>query len=721
MINYIINFVICSGLLLLVYRVFLGTENLYRFNRFYLLFSLVFSLVVPATTIHVPYLNTPAWDKLLTNQPARPQTAIQLMPIEAAQRQATTPVNAATNDMGDEPTAERINAAPSVNNSVQPGIVSRPQPQPARHYLPEILMALYGLITLVLLVRFVWNSYHITRIVANSTVIDYQDTKLVLVTDDVTPHSFLKYVFLNKSAYYNKTIEPEIICHEQTHVRQLHSLDVIWVELLQIVCWFNFFIPLYRKAIRLNHEFLADEAVIENYRDTPAYQHLLLAKASQSGSLYLTSQFNYVVTKKRIMMMSKNTTAAIALYKRLALLPVLAVAVFLFSQKGLAQNAPKAKPATKKQIAKKVAPQSILEEYAVILKKYGFPPDTAKLKEIYTPPYPKHKILGTPNFSKKDRARLITLFKQMSHEQQNQQWVIFLKSGPPLARVSVSERQLNNWKNPKAYGVWVDEKKINNVALNKYKATDFDQVSISKLTTAALHHTEYQYQVNLMTKAYYARYVKETKAKSTKYFAMAHIPGINKTTVVYPPQRKKLSTKNADTAIKTAHKPLIVIDGQPFNKPIPAGFDFSKADDEKYADLLSLPLTKIKSIAVIKDQSAKKLWGDQGAYGVISITTKRQSTNDDSVKHQANIVKPVNKDEQPMIVVDGKVIDKKFPSGFSTDNEAQTVNLLSVSPADIQSVKVIKDTSAIAKWGKRAANGVVIFTTKRGTEKKQQN
>ena len=53
MITYLVNFVLCSGLLLLIYRAFLGNENLYRFNRFYLLFSLVFSLAVPFITIKI--------------------------------------------------------------------------------------------------------------------------------------------------------------------------------------------------------------------------------------------------------------------------------------------------------------------------------------------------------------------------------------------------------------------------------------------------------------------------------------------------------------------------------------------------------------------------------------------------------------------------------------------------------------------------------------------
>ncbi len=305
MIHYIVNFVLCSGLLLLVYRVFLGSENLYRFNRFYLLFSLVFSLTVPLVTVHIPYPQIPGFQQ---------QVAEQLVSTRIAN---TFQVHA-------------------ISTTVSSSALQQVSQTPKHNYLPDVLLLLYGITTLVMLVRFARNSYHISRIVTRNTIINYSDTKLVLVDEDVTPHSFLKYIFINKDKYHSNSIEPEIICHEQTHVKQLHSLDIILVELLQVVCWFNPFIFLYRRAMQLNHEFLADAAVIENYRDTIGYQYLLLDKASENKSLYLTSQFNYSVTKNRLIMMSKTTSAATAWLIRLAIVPVITIAFLLFSNKTMA-------------------------------------------------------------------------------------------------------------------------------------------------------------------------------------------------------------------------------------------------------------------------------------------------------------------------------------------------------------------------------------------------
>lgn len=895
MITYIINFVICSGMLLLVYRAFLGTENLYRFNRFYLLFSLLFSLIVPATTIHVPYVSMPDWDKLIVNKPAAviadrhapEQTTTKPMPIvvdEPVQAQTAAPAFIEANGNADNYTTTP--SIPQVAISAATRNEAVPTPQSTHNYLPEILLALYSLITMVLLSRFVWNSYHISRLVASSTIIDYQDTKLVLVTDDVTPHSFLKYVFLNKAAYYNKTIEPEIICHEQTHVRQLHSLDVIWVEILQIVCWFNFFIPLYRKAIQLNHEFLADEAVIENYQDTPAYQYLLLAKASQSGSLYLTSQFNYLVTKKRIVMMTKRTTAAIAFYKRLALLPVLAVAIFLFSQKSLAQNAKKAQPEKKQAVAKKVksqtqastpgtaveaakqdAPQSVLDEYTKIVTRYGIPykkgekvdytPDFSaadkerlttlykqmshnqqqhqyiRLAHLFPPPMVWFNISDTVNwqhktiyvndkkvtiaelskFKKKlgytisiksltkqevrlctsdyykkqtealpklvfiyipksrwkynnwpiggivpvnnqiqavsvnrqdapqsvldeyakiekkyreynpnltatahlknpyiktwtitarDKARLMALYGQMSPRQQSKQDVKFYPREPFMSKISPTAEELNNWKDAKKYTVRVNYRIIKNKDLDKYQPTDFDYYTVTPYASFGLKRD--RKEVRLITRAEYANAYKKYAADTSRYdFGVQILPPV--------------------------FIPLIVVDGVPFNNPLHKelyAFDFKKTSNANYARLLGIDTLDILSISVLKGETGKTAWESRGENGVIVITTKKGtvSANDNNKQTDAEINRSIDKDRQPLVIIDGKTVDKHIPADFNyataSNNEYATV--LSIKPSDIATISILKGVANTKVWGERAANGVLLITTKNANhQNKSQN
>lgn len=494
------NFVLCSGLLLLVYRVFLQDENMYRFNRFYLLFSLLFSAAVPFITI------TTHSDAL----PVTYQHAVE-------QVFATTPPAVTTTAA-----ITKQSAPVQANADVTPAMLAI-----------GFTIALYALVALVLFIRFAVNLYRISCVVKCSEKVELDNTHLVLTNNETTPHSFLNYVFVNRNDYL-LGLEPQIICHEQAHIRQRHSLDVLLVELLQVVCWFNPFLPLYRRAVQLNHEFLADEAVIARAYDTIDYQYLLLAKASQHNSIHLASQFNYQTTKKRLTMMTKNTSAPKAIGRQLLMLPVAAAALMLFSQKTTATILPKFLPVpviSEAPVAKKDtntrgkfrfpipsgwrtkysktdAPEKVMSDYAAILKKYGIPDADVRTSAISTA----------------DRDQLHTLFIQMSKSQQDGQQFRFTKAIKPAPKNTVTAEQLAEWQqDPQKFGVWVDDKRIKNAGLANYKAEDFDHVFFSRLTSVAVKIDGFHYQVDLMTKPKYAEYYKKTMANQQDRMDYWHV------------------------------------------------------------------------------------------------------------------------------------------------------------------------------------------------------
>jgi len=544
MITYLLNFVLCSGLLLLVYRAFLGNEKLYKFNRFYLLFSLVFSLAVPLITIKVLPKQIPLFTSQIISPPVAP---VAKAPVY---QQVTAPP---ASPIVKAPVYQQTivqPVAPIVNTAVHQQILQTPAQ--SYNYLP-LLIAIYLIIAIGMLLRFTKNLYQINRSVAKNAIRAADGTKLILVDEEVTPHSFLNYVFINKKDYREGAVEPEIICHEQAHVQQLHSLDVLFVELLQVICWFNPVIPFYRRAIQLNHEFLADEAVIKSYDDTPAYQHLLLSKASQCGSLYLTSQFNYLTTKKRLIMMTKTTSAKIALYKQLAILPVLAAVVLLFSNKVIAQNitkpvdksttkakkdavpkwmelrngkliprplmsarynVPKGEPIIAGGMkiippAKQDAPQNILDEYAALLKKDNLL--AVEAGSIIT-------------FALPDQHRLQDLYNQMSKKQQDKQIILFGPVITPLSKNIPKASKLAEWKDAAKYDVWVDGKRIKNSELAKYKPSDFSLFESTKLVED-IYNDKGRPQIVLMTPAYYAKDCKQVLDDKYQLPLVRIVPG----------------------------------------------------------------------------------------------------------------------------------------------------------------------------------------------------
>jgi hypothetical protein len=145
-------------------------------------------------------------------------------------------------------------------------------------------------------------------------------------------------LFLNKKEYENGNIEIEILIHENAHIQQKHSYDILLMEILQTVFWFNPVLFFYKKAIQLNHEFLADEAVINSSQNISSYQYLLINKANKNKTSNLTSQFNYSITKKRLIMMTKTKSVRNSLCRQIAIIPVVALSIFAFSIKLIAQE-----------------------------------------------------------------------------------------------------------------------------------------------------------------------------------------------------------------------------------------------------------------------------------------------------------------------------------------------------------------------------------------------
>lgn len=464
MILYLLKTALCSAVLLAAYLFLLEREKMHRFNRFYLLFSIVFSFAAPAVTI--------------TTKASAVQAVKEFLPPAGT----------------DSP---RVPALQRAFAPVQEG-----------GYASYCLPALYLLVTAFLIARFTVNMATIYRRIKNGNPVLYGGAKLVLTTDNVTPHSFFAYIFLNKKEYEEGIVEKEVLMHELTHIKQKHSLDILFLELLLVFGWFHPVLYLYRKAVRLNHEFSADEGVIKTFHDTAAYQLVLLARARQASGFPLTSRFNYSITKKRFIMMTKTISPGMIVLKQALLLPFVAALAFMLCVKVSAQDTVATAPgqpqekdtlATKPWVGlllgstKEGVPAALLQEYAAIIDKYR-KPGKSWWNELYR------------NISPADKARMETIFQQMNQAQQGEQTVVFIKSAPPLPRIVPTTKQFESFKNPAAYGVWINDEKVSNSALDKYANTDFAQVFVSRLYGAARKHVSYMYQVNLMTKSYYQKY-----------------------------------------------------------------------------------------------------------------------------------------------------------------------------------------------------------------------
>ncbi len=497
MISYLLKTILCSGLLLLAYHLFLKSKTTYQFNRVYLLLSLIFSLAIPFITVEQQTA------VLIPAQPVMEQ--LKIFPADDAKAgKIVNQTSVARN--------ETVGKAPIETN-----------------YTLYIIAGLYGLTAVALLARFIKNVVSINLSAQKNERLPYRDAWLVLIKEKLTPHTFLNYIFINRDDYINDRIETDVLKHELTHARQWHSADVLFIELLQVICWFNPFIFLYRKAIQLNHEFIADAAVINGSRDIIGYQHLLVDKVSGLAARGITCQFNYSVTKTRLIMMTKNTTSKMALLSRLAMLPVLAAAFILFCSKTQAQQQSQATTKKKPPVIEQQAPKPIAIPPRIIGQDNYPHTETGVSAELLTEyaditaKYHDKFIIGhkMPEIPEGDRDKLEAIYKKMSLEQQRKQTICFFYPAPPPPPFSPSQKQLTNWQDPKLYGVWINDKKVDNSELTKYKPGDFGSFFSSRLTSKAIHYKDYKYQVGLMTNAYYKSYSDErirNRFKSRMYF-----------------------------------------------------------------------------------------------------------------------------------------------------------------------------------------------------------
>ncbi|MFI5137174.1 MAG: M56 family metallopeptidase [Sphingobacteriales bacterium] len=474
MIPYLVNSTLSSALLLAFYHILLKNKTMYNFNRFYLVAGLVFSFVVPFIVIE--HYTAPLPSLL----PAYQQTFYQ----------------------GGE-----IAGAPVNQHLIAPAQIDY------RYYA---FLFIYGAVTFLLLFRLIRNLVTIYLTVIRNERVRYNGAQLVLIAADLTPHTFLNYIFLNKKAYSAKKIENEVLHHELTHARQCHSADIIFIELVQAVCWFNPFLVLYRRAIQINHEFIADDAVVNKSNNVSAYQHLLLSKSAQLQSLTITSRFNYSITKKRLIMMTKTTSATTAWFTRLALIPVMAAAFMLFCNKTDAQQTIDNKQ-TKTAIQDVAIPQKAAKSKTKFASEYpstkeGISADLMAEYTTYEKKYATRRMDMSKTITQPVQKRMEELYQQMSKTQQKNRSIFFMyppRDAKPLPESSVSRRELDSWNDPAVYGVWIDGKRVKNSTLKDRQPKEFKQMFFSRLTPLAVKNDKFHYQVDLMTTDYYKKYRKE--------------------------------------------------------------------------------------------------------------------------------------------------------------------------------------------------------------------
>ena len=221
-----------------------------------------------------------------------------------------------------------------------------------------IVLIVYSVVACVLLLRFLCQLVSIILLRNNSQSSYICDTEVYLLTDDEGPFSFFDWIFINPERHKSDEIE-EIMMHELTHCQQLHSIDIIFSELFCIIFWFNPFVWLLKREVRLNLEYLADNNVLANGKDNKEYQYHLLGLTYRKNVATITNNFNVLPIKKRIKMMNKKETKGILKAKYALYIPLVAMLLAVSNLEAIARNVAKVTASVEIQQKPKKAPNQV--------------------------------------------------------------------------------------------------------------------------------------------------------------------------------------------------------------------------------------------------------------------------------------------------------------------------------------------------------------------------
>jgi hypothetical protein len=254
---------------MLLYMILLRKERFHQLNRFYLLFSLLFSSLLPFLRFKVP------------EQYSTPNTQIIL----------TT-----------------VNKTSSFHFG----------------------MIFYVAGTALFFIFFLLKLMKVLRHILGKPFSEMNGLKVINHPGLKAPFSFFRYIVVDLT-----TFEPDeldlVLYHEAAHARQWHTLDLLFVELVGVVCWFNPFVWAYKSALKTVHEYAADAAVLHSNVTRDDYFDLILKQIHRLNSFALVHSFSAIALKSRIRMMSASVNGRYHWMRYLPMIPVLALLVVVNS------------------------------------------------------------------------------------------------------------------------------------------------------------------------------------------------------------------------------------------------------------------------------------------------------------------------------------------------------------------------------------------------------
>jgi len=537
----------------------------------------------------------------------------------------------------------------------------------------------------------------------------------VLTKNTLSPFSFFNWIVFNPD-HFSKTELEQIITHEKVHAQQLHSIDILLVELTSIVLWFNPFVWLYKKDLRQNLEFIADKNAQATTNCKKSYQHLLLKTSAPNYQMALTNNFYNSLIKKRIVMLHKNRSNNRNQLKFLLILPALVVFLMSFNTKEVY-----------------VDKEPIHKSTRTILDLNAFDTLAAEADIESTLPKTEKKATSITNqqtskaVSKQDIA---TYFIESTFtDAQLDNVVTKIKAQGVTLKIKGVKRNSDNEitalkidaKSDKSNANFSidNDSAIKTISIS-YNAKD-NSISIGN-TNSLIHDKDYEYtnEDGVITI--------EKSGKKNNVFVYSSDENHNSKHII----RADSIRFNGNIHVK--NKNIISTDSTRFNGNIRVKDENVIVISESTVIELKGNVTKDgKALHEWKDKGRKSLYGTMDKDGNVFIHSnggeKDKLLIDKDSKGKVIIKSSENgtlwngdTDSNFTVTSLGKGENKIFISGgnsgnnkalFIVDDKEVAKKDLDVEPNNIESVNVLKGEAAIKLYGDKGKDGVIVITTKK--------
>ena len=302
----------------LFYRFLLKKETFHRFNRVVLVGTAVLSFLLPLCiiTIHKP----------IEVAPVVPEPAIVATEV---------------------PAQELV-----------------PLVEPAVPWWPTALVFLFWAGVAFVLARVTISVLSIVRIIRRGRLVREEDGCKIIVTErDIDPFSWMKYIVLSGKDW--EAPHASILAHEKAHISLGHSLEVLLVDVLSALQWFNPAIWMLRADLQELHEYEADDAVLRAGTNIKEYQYLLIRKAVSKSGYSVANSFNHSILKNRITMMSKSKSSPARGLRVLYIVPLVCLGLGLQARTVFVPTDKDSEKTVTQDGSKGILPEVVVSKYGI--------------------------------------------------------------------------------------------------------------------------------------------------------------------------------------------------------------------------------------------------------------------------------------------------------------------------------------------------------------------